>query len=566
MKKLFINTLCLIVCSSMLLSGCKSKGVENPNSSKTNADSKVSEPGKFPITKEKITLSVITPALSSQDGTIEENKFTKEFEEKTNIHLEWQQVPTNFKEKVNLMFASGDLADIVLSGVGAVNRMDKATESQLGSQGLILPLNKLIDSHSMYFKQALADNPELKNYISTPDGNIYTLPMINDGYHTENPYKMWINTTWLKNLGLSMPKTTDEFYNVLKAFKENDPNKNGKKDEIPLSTCKSGASVELDGFLMNAFTYAPGGDRLYVKNGNVTLSAIDPEYKEGLKYLNKLYKEGLINKDSFTQDQKAQVNINENGEVPVIGAFPSLHLGYGANLTASPKWQQYDSVAPLSGPKGVKNTTYQPYGKFVTGVVAITKACKNPEAALKMIDWFYSTEGTLRANWGREGIEWGKATEGQKGLDGNPAKYTNITVDTTKAEFKNVSWGQLFPFNAPRQLQFSFAFPQDPYDSSVNPMQGRMIVFYKATKEHTKVNPDIKTILPDLAYGEESAAELSRLKVTINEYLNESIIKFIAGGKDIDKEWDGYVSQLDKLGLKDYLKIVQTAYDKTYKK
>lgn len=566
MKRFSISMLCLLISSSMLLSACGGKSNQSEPASAQKTNSKLTEPGKFPISNEKVTLTIITPAIASTEGTIQDNKFTKEFEEKTNVHIEWQQVETNFKEKLNLMFASGDLADIVLSGVGNVNRMDKSTQSQLGSQGLIIPLNKLIDTQSVWFKQALADNPELKSYITTPDGNIYDLPMINDGYHTENPYKMWIDTTWLKNLGLNMPTTTDEFYNVLKAFKDNDPNKNGKKDEIPLSTCKAGANVELDGFLMNAFTYAPGGDRLYLKDGKVTLAATEAGYKDGLKYLNKLYSEGLINKDSFTQDQKAQINLNENGDVPVIGAFPSLHLGYALNLTATNKWHEYNSVPPLQGPKGFKSTTYQPYGKFVTGVFSITKDCKNPEAAFRLADYFYSTEGTLRANWGRENIEWTKADDSQKGLDGSPAKYKTILTDKTQEANKNVSWGQLFPFNAPRKLQWSFAAPQDPYDAKVNPMEGRMNIFYAATKEHTKVNPDIKTVLPDLYYSPESAEELSRLKITINDYVNESIIKFIVGKQDVDKDWDSYVSQLDKLGVKNYLKIIQDSYDKQYKK
>lgn len=565
MKRFSISMLCLMISSTMLLNACGEKK-EPAQQSSAQKSNKLSEPGKFPVSNEKITLSVITPASSNAEGTIQDNKLTKELEEKTNIHIEWQQVETNFKEKVNLMFASGQYADIVLSSVGAVNKMDRTTQSQLGSQGLIIPLNKLIDTQSVWFKQALVENPELKSYITAPDGNIYDMPMINDGYHTENPYKMWINTTWLKNLGLSMPTTTDEFYNMLKAFRDNDPNKNGKKDEIPLSTCKSGANVELDGFLMNAFNYAPGGDRLYIKDGKVTLAASESNYKEGLKYLNKLYSEGLINKDSFTQDQKAQINVNENGEVPVIGAFPSLHLGYALNLTATNKWHEYNSVPPLKGPSGFKTTTYNPYAKFVTGTFSITKDCKNPEAALRLVDWFYSTEGTLRTNWGRENIEWTKADEGQKGITGDAAKYKTIPVDKKNAEYMNVNWGQLFPFNASRKLQYSFAAPQDPYGANVNPMEGRMKVFYDATKEHSKVNPDIKTVLPDLYYAPESIEELNRLKLTINDYLNESIIKFIVGKQDINKDWDSYVNQLDKLGVKNYLKIVQDAYDKQYKK
>lgn len=59
---------------------------------------------------------------------------------------------------------------------------------------------------------------------------------------------------------------------------------------------------------------------------------------------------------------------------------------------------------------------------------------------------------------------------------------------------------------------------------------------------------------------------MSQLKTTINDYINESIVRFITGNKDIDKDWDTYVSQLDKIGLKRYLQILQENYDTQYKK
>jgi putative aldouronate transport system substrate-binding protein len=529
---------------------------------------KVTAPGTFPIVDRKVTITIATPAPTDATVILSENAFTKAYEAKTNIHVEWQLIPSaNFKEKINLMLAAGDLPDVICTGVGATNRFDKMEEAQIGAQGLIIPLNKLIDSQSVWFKKALAEQEGLKSYITAPDGNIYALPNIADEYHTTYPQKLWINTAWLKKLGLKMPSTTEEFYQVLKAFKERDPNGNGKADEIPFSTCKAGSNVELDGFLMTPFAYNPGGDRLWVSNGKVTFSAATPGYKDGLKYIARLYKEGLINLESFTQDQKTQVNSNEAGDAPTIGSFPSLHLGYGANLTASPRWQQYDSVPPLAGPSGKAIAVIQPYAnKYVTGMYSITRDCKNPEAAFRFVDWMYSEEGTIAAMVGEENKAWVKAKPGEKGLTGKQSRWTQLTVDITKKENQNGTWGQLFPNYRPASYSTAWSFPQDPYDPTVSPMTGRMRVFYKATEAHEKVAQKVSAALPGLYYSSGDIGDIALLKTTIKDFVDESLVRFVTGNKDIDKEWGAYLAQLDKLGLQRYLEIIQRNYDRQYGK
>jgi putative aldouronate transport system substrate-binding protein len=529
---------------------------------------KLSAPGSFPVVDRKVTITVAVPAPTDSTTILEENAFTRAYEAKTNIHIDWQLIPgANFKEKINLMLASGDLPDVIDTGVGAANRLDKMDEAQIGAQGLIIPLNKLIETQSVWFKKALAEQEGLREYITAPDGNIYALPNIADEYHTTYPQKLWINTAWLKKLGLEMPRTTEDLYKVLKAFKERDPNGNGKADEIPLSTCKAGSNVELDGFLMNPFTYSPGGDRLWIDGGKVTFSAATPGYKEGLKYIARLYREGLINRESFTQDQKTQVSVNESGDAPTIGAFPSLHLGYGANLTASPRWQQYDSVPPLVGPSGKAIATIQPYAnKYITGMYSITSACKNPEVAFRLVDWMYSEEGTIAAMVGEEGKAWVKAKAGEKGLTGKQAKWTQLTLDTTKKENQNGAWGQLFPNYRPASYSVAWAFPQDPYDPTVSPMTGRMRVFYRATEAHEKVAQKVGAALPGLYYSAADIGDIALLKTTIKDYVDENLVRFVTGDKDVDKDWDAYISQLKKLGLDRYLGIIQRNYDGQYGK
>lgn len=158
--------------------------------------------------------------------------------------------------------------------------------------------------------------------VTAIDGNIYALPEVNDCYHCSMSQKMWIYEPWLKKLGLEMPKTTDELYNVLKAFKENDPNGNGKKDEIPLSITQKSWRSTIDAFLMNSFIYNPvygsSSKHMFIKDGKLDVAFNKPEWREGLRYLNKLYKEGLIAPESFTQDENQLI---QQGKIRVRSSW-----------------------------------------------------------------------------------------------------------------------------------------------------------------------------------------------------------------------------------------------------
>ena len=576
MKRAISLALCFALCASAAFTGCSQKTQTSGTSSsggETQAESSddgLTPVGTYPITNQKITVSIMVPAPSDSNTDYNTNALTKELEERTNIHIDWQLVQSDFPEKVNLVVASGEYPDVIDTGAGKTSRITKSTELQLGTQKIIIPLEDIIDEDMPNYKQ-LMDNDSgiLRTLMTTPDEHIYNLAMINASYHTTYPEKMWINTAWLDQLGLSMPTTPDEFEQVLLAFKNDDPNGNGQADEIPLSTVKSGSNVNLDGFLMNAFTYTPASDdRLYLKDGKVTLSAVQSGYKEGLKYLNKLYEEGLINSESFTQDNKTQVNKNESGSAAVIGAFPALRIGYACNLSpvngvTSTRWQEYDAVPPLKGPDGLQVASYDPYNGSYPEVY-ITKSCENPAAVCRMFDYIYSEEGTVRANTGREGKEWEKADADDVGYDGQPAKYKSITVDTTQTEYQNVSYGQLLPLGATLQYCNEWAVPTDPYDSSIPALSGRMVVFYNATKTYEPYSPGIDAVLPDLYYAESDVDQISRQKTTINSYIDEQVTAFITGKTDIDSGWDSYVSQLDSMGLQTYLDLMQKAYDNQY--
>jgi putative aldouronate transport system substrate-binding protein len=458
------------------------------------------------------------------------------------------------------MFASGELPDLIFMGVG--NRLDKVTEALYGTQGLILPLNKYYDTVSVGYKTAFDELPGMREFLTAPDGNIYSLPNVDGSLHVQYNCKLWINIDWLKNLGLSKPTTTEEFYQVMKAFKEKDANGNGNpNDEIPLSTVKSGTGVQIDGFLMNPFQLTPEVTKLYLDNKKVVFSPVTDNYREGLRYLRGLYQAGFINPESFTQERQNQVNMNENGTHTVIGAFLAQRPGYANDLTTMPnskKWEQYESLAPLKGPGGKAIAAWDPYIMYQQGMVFISHSSKNPEAAFRLVDYLATKEGSLRSSFGIKGIHWVDAEPGELGLDGTQAEVKGLNADLT-----NVRWTQLAGLvRPPRFTEFLVTNP-DPFAPDVAPLEGRQVLMYRGSLEHQAVRQPLESVLPTLYQSAEEIEEMSLIKMTVMDYCNESIIRFVTGDLNIDRDWDNYIRQLKNVGLDRYLELLQSAYDKS---
>ncbi|KKI90886.1 ABC transporter substrate-binding protein [Bacillus sp. SA1-12] len=538
MKRHSSILLSLLLLLSLILTGCKNN--EEAGTVEKDDSVELTEKGTFPITKEKVTLRVLTPSKPTVED-FETNEFTKWYEEKTNVHIEWEVIPSqNAEEKLNLVLSSGDLPDVIMSS--------PVTLSQLmiyGKQGLFLPLNDLIEEHGIETKKMFEENPAVKDVLTAPDGNIYSLPSINECYHCTMGQKLWIYKPWLDKLGLKMPETTEEFYQVLKAFKEKDPNGNGKQDEIPLAGTKD--NDRFPGFLMNPFIYS---DK-YLDNGKVVVPFDKPEWKEGLAFLNKLYNEGLMAAEALTQDSD-QLKKMGNSEEPILGAAPGIWPGSfmqaGGNAG---RWLDYVAVPPLKGPDGNRVAWYTPpvAGSSITTFI-ITNQAKHPEIALRWAEGFYDQETTLRSEAGLPDKDWRWAKDGEIGIDGEPATWARLS---SFGQMQNIHWSQTGPLIRTNKFRLSeVASKEQPLE----PM------LYKETKEkYEPYKPDESQVLPPLYFNEEQSMELSEMEATITNHVEEMNARFISGDADLEKDWDTYLETLNGMNLERYLEIYQEAYD-----
>ncbi|GIO59738.1 ABC transporter substrate-binding protein [Paenibacillus cineris] len=552
MRNFVKKTIGLAAVLSLLLAGCSTESGSKPAEPDRNAsgtDIQLTSPGTYPLVQEKTTLKVMVRGNPLVEN-FETNEFTKWYEEKTNVHIEWEVVPEqSMQEKLNLVLASEDYPDVIMG-----LNISPSQQMIYGSQGAFLPLNDLIEKQGLQTKKMFQDNPEIKSMITAIDGNIYALPEVNDCYHCSMSQKMWIYEPWLKKLNLKMPETTEDLYQVLKAFKEQDPNGNGKKDEIPLAITQKSWRSSIDAFLMNSFIYNPiygsGYKHMFVKEGKVDVGYNKPEWREGLRYIQKLYQEGLIAQESFTQDENQLIQLGENQDAVIMGASTGGHQGVFTQLLGdSGRWLEYKAVPPLKGPKGKRfaavDTTALTPGAFV-----ITKKAKNPELAMRWADGLYEKEQTLRSVYGRPGQEWRDAEKGEIGINGKPAVWSELKSFGT---VQNVNWAQTGPALRTNDFRLSAVAKGD---------DDLEVILYQETKnKYEPYKPTDVSTLPPLFLTNEQATEAADLAKTINDYVDEMIARFVIGDASLDQDWDSYVSQLDAMNLKRYLEIYQTAYD-----
>ncbi len=421
----------------------------------------------------------------------------------------------------------------------------------------------MIDAHGVEFKKAFEGpfyRDFLRRMITTPDGNIYSLPSTNGCYHCLYGQKMWINSQWLKKLDLKAPATTEEMYTVLKAFKDRDPNGNGKRDEVPLSGAIKGSKTAFPSFFMNAFIYYDDENYFLLKQGKLDFAANKPEWKAGLEYLARLYKEGLIDPAAFTQTDVQLMSLGEKPGDPVLGGAIALWFGVlTRNGGPSGRYKIYTSVSPLSGPNGFRTETYYPYG-VETGAYVITSNCKSPLVAFKYADHLYNPEATLRSTYGILGEDWRWGKPGEIGLNNKPAVWLDLKV---WGQIQNHHWAQLGPLHRPIDLKQGLVKAPDMFAPEASQTRN---TWETETKYDIGIHPDIADVYPPVYMKRDTAAEVAQLKTTINGYVKESTARFITGELNFVSDWAGYVKELEAMDLKRYLDICQKAYDSQYSK
>ena len=523
--------------------------------------------GQSPLPTIKGNPAVTINAFAPQgpETNLKTNDFTKLIHKKFNITFKWQTTTMDAgpaKEKRQISLASKDYPDLYLL-IPWVDQFTQADLLKMSKQGVVIPLNDLIDQYAPNIKKALEDTPGYKAMATAPDGKIYGLPQWVDCYHCTYQDKLWMNSAWLKKLGLKQPKTTEDMTKVLRAFKNDDPNGNGKADEIPLSADVRDVLIP---YFMNAFIYDPQGTSgnnnsvLVLNKGKVDFQANKDGWRKGLAYMRSLYKEGLIDKGAFTQNADSLSQEGNNAGSVILGSATVLHPGIFVNLGSKDgRDKQYDAVPPLTGPDGANYTGYNfPSAPGATFVLTSKASPKVQIQAIKMLDYIFTTDGEINGMFGSEGKTWKKPGKDDVALDQTKTPLYK-QIPTPEGSEPNSGWGAMAQYNNTADFRASEAISTD-----LKSPEGYERRLFEATKLYEGHEDKAQTypywqVWIDPSLG----SEVATLQTNIENYVQQNSLAFITGSKDLATGWDAYVKGLDGVGLPRYLELQQQAYDKS---
>ena len=522
MKKTITTALVLLLTAALFAGGATEASKSAASSSKVS----VNETG-FPIVNEPLTLTVFGIRDANQTQW-EDMLVFQEYEKMTGIHMDFQEVPDQGRdEKKSLLFASNDLPDVFYRPMFL---SDEITRYGIESKQL-MPLNDLIDKYCPNLKALLDSNPNYRKAITSADGNIYALPQIDTSNTGRMGFKQWINKDWLEALGLEVPTTTDELLEVLRAFKTKDPNGNGVADEIPIALRESGAVfVTLNGsFGLHHYMDICAN----IEDGKVHIWYKDENFRDYLKFMNQLYSEGLLWADYYKRDLP---NWRANLSSAKFGVFYMPYSDVFINVE-----DQFTGFAPVDGGYGEPFWPDTKIGVEPLMTFALSSTCRNPEAAMRWVDYFYSEEGSLFLRYGIEGKTY------MVDENGNARIMDSILNDprgfmTALGEINCVPGGLI-----PSQI--------------TSATEG--IVASDLTKEVAALMIEsLDDVVPAPSFTSEETDELLVIRQDLNKYVDETVSRFILGEYDIDQMWDTWCKTLDKIGLAKMESIYQAAYDR----
>ena len=464
----------------------------------------------------------------------EEWPVAREAEKMTNIklHNTASTTGTDSTEMFNMMMISGKLPDIV----GGNNRMDDFI--RYGMEGVFIPLNDLIDDYAPNIKKFFDENPLVKRAITAPDGNIYFIPYVQDGRVSRG---YWIRQDWLDKLGMKQPDTIDDLYNILVAFRDKDPNGNGRADEVPMIFRHWHEMIRMT-TLWGARTAGTDTFVSFYKNDDdrVAHGWAEPEFKEGMKHIIKWYNEGLIDPEVFTRGGKTREVLFTANQGGMTRDWMASTARLNHVLDGVVKGFNLQPMLPPVGINGERVEENQRALLKPDGW-AVTSGNKYEIETIKYFDFFFSEAGRRLANFGVEGLHY-------EMVDGKPM-YKDEVLSGEKAVNQQM-WeaGAQIPIGFKQDMEYEKQWTDEVAQKGVD-MYGRDVKYFE------------EFIAPALTPSERQIYDSKW--ISIQTYMEESVQRWVLQGADVDKEWDNYIDTLNRLGLEEVTEVLQQAYDRS---
>lgn len=522
----------------------------------------VSKAGVYPIVREpyELTIWAVQPSDIADYATNHQSEWYEEF---SGVKVHWITTPSQGRfQQFQTSVLSGEWPDIYLF------EFDLGDLAVLVDYDVLLPLDDLIEEHTIYIKHALEENPDIHDAIVNPfDGKIYTL--FEDTYNQNNIInRMYVNKEWLAQYeaeaGKAIPSTTVEFEEMLLFFRDHDMNGNGNMtDEIPFLGSNAWTQGG-DGIFYLLGSYAPTSTlncafaSILNDDGSAYFSANTDEFREGLKFARKLYEEDLITEETFITDNSQQYSYTSvpRDEV-VVGVFSGRAIDEGIALVNDDSYvdfSDYVTIPPLEGPNGIR-VAVSAADNTISRRCGITTTCERPDIAIKWLDYWYSEEGRAWViNGGQEGVQWW--WEDGESING-PSKVIARTDDISL--LNNAAWSNSAVAKILKETDFD---NMDINGISINAalrneLDRRLyepyVVYHNWPAQWTT--------------DEEVGTEFGEINSNLKNYVGQAYVSFIMGNTDInsDDDWNAYLDGLNAVGLERFLEVIQSVAENRVK-
>ena len=478
----------------------------------------------YPIVNEPFTLTIGYTADAGQ-GDWSTMDWWQRLAEESGITIEFVEYADG--NAVSLMYASRDYPDIAIHA-GSDKQIADAAEA-----GDVYNLEEYLD-YAPNWKEYLDANPLVKASITFPDGHIHSLPAIQDRILYEMRDMWMINGKWLDELGLEVPTTIDEFYEVLKAIKANAGKGSIPENVIPYYV--RGITNNIGGALDLINTYgirvmAESSFATIDDNGKVEFNYANPDIKEPMEFIHKLVDEGLISKDGFTDDRPQAQAKRSSTKEPIVACY-SEYAGGGNGEVA---------LMPLDSGNGKTPVFRAQTSTLMRNRYTVFKTCEHPEIAMRFANMIAEEDWTVYNFFGEFDT------------------YVDKNDDGTYFVKDRSDLGQLFNYSpqnwAPelmtRELSERIIYAEGHVDYGRN----------EAANQYSEWMIPKKNLYPTFVYSDEKRDRISELAGDITPYISSTLSSWALEG-GIEEGWDAYIAQLNSLGLEEYLDLLQQEYDR----
>ncbi|NOU97495.1 extracellular solute-binding protein [Paenibacillus sp. LMG 31456] len=386
----WVSVLAVTALSSSLLVGC------GDGDGKT--EQKKSDNGKTAAQGEARGAATVSlydrGRVPAEEGTMDKNRWTDWVNTNGPTNVKYVLIPrTDSITKFNTLFASGDVPDVI-------NEYEPQYRDLLYQQKQLLPLDDLIDKYAPNYKQLLAQYPQLKKAGTKPDGKLYEIGRLQG---TMSMYSLIIRADWLKKLNLQMPQTPEDLFKIAKAFTEQDPDGDGKKNTY-------GISLASDSGMGISKMYGDVG--WVVKDGKFVYDW--DRAKASNEFKKRLFDEGVVDKDYLTDKNGEKAKQDWlSGKLGMYVMQHSQQLNPGLNNYQTLKKNVPSAeILPVPLPKTQFGQFSMNFLNPAQMTTVVYRGAKDPVAAIKYIDFMASKETAKVMKYGLEGSHWKQEPNG----------------------------------------------------------------------------------------------------------------------------------------------------------